>query len=62
MENDQIALLGLSRVKDRTSLSKTTIYRLVSENKFPRPYQLTLRRVAWREADISAWLAGRGEA
>jgi prophage regulatory protein len=51
---------SLGKVMEMTSLSKTTIYRLISEDKFPRPYQLTERRVAWREAEITAWIADRG--
>ncbi len=52
--------ISLNQVREITSLSKTTIYRLISEEKFPRPYQLTERRVAWRETEVAAWIADRG--
>lgn len=56
-----INFLSLGRVKQTTSLSKTTIYRLIGENKFPRPVRLSERRVAWRDADVSEWMIGRVE-
>ena len=59
MDHAGQTMIGLGDVRTATSLSKTTIYRLINEDKFPRPYQLTARRVAWREADIAAWIAGR---
>jgi prophage regulatory protein len=55
------AMIGLGDVRTATSLSKTTIYRLINEDKFPRPYQLTTRRVAWRVEDIVTWIAGRAQ-
>ena len=54
------SFLSLDKVREITSLSKTTIYRLIGEDKFPRPCQLTERRVAWRESEITAWIADRG--
>lgn len=60
MPADTISFLGLSQVRERSSLSKTTIYRLIGEEKFPRPYKLTERRVAWREVEVATWLADRG--
>jgi len=52
-------LVGMKRVRELTSLGKSTIYRLISENKFPRPVKITERRVAWRESDLAAWLEDR---
>ena len=46
-------------VVDRTGLSGTTLLRLIRENKFPRPLQLSLRAVGWKEIDIEAWLTSR---
>ena len=44
------ALIGLSR---------TTIYEMMKRGEFPRPIKITGKAVAWRESDISAWLASR---
>lgn len=46
-------------VERRTSLPTQTIYRLMRDGRFPRPVQLTERSVAWRVAEIEAWVAKR---
>ncbi|MGR3494070.1 helix-turn-helix transcriptional regulator [Citreimonas sp.] len=46
-------------VEDITGLSRSTIYRLMSNGEFPKPIKLTGRAVAWPESRISAWLAER---
>ena len=49
---------GLHRwpaVKQRTGLSRTTVWRKVREGSFPAPVQLSAQTVAWREADLAAW-------
>ncbi len=38
-----------------TGLGRSTIYRLVAEQKFPPPVQLGARAVAWRRADLEKW-------
>ncbi|QJX07125.1 MULTISPECIES: helix-turn-helix transcriptional regulator [Rhizobium] len=49
-------LLPIGEVVERTSLSRRTLYREISENRFPKSVQLTARRVGWPEADINAWI------
>jgi len=49
--------LHIKKVIAATSLSKSTIYRLISINKFPRPVKISARRVGWRPADIDAFIA-----
>ncbi len=51
-------VLRLPEVENLVGLSRTTIYRLMHSD-FPLPVKLGLRAVAWREADIVAWLASR---
>ncbi len=51
--------LRLSEVRNRVPYSRATIYRLISSGEFPRPYSLGARAVAWREAEISAWIETR---
>ncbi len=50
--------LPLREVLARTSLSRSTIYRLVSEGTFPKSIALGARR-AWLESEISAWQEAR---
>ena len=57
-----INALSLTQVQQRTSLSKTTIYRLISKGQFPKPIKITTRRVAWPESNINEWLANRPNA
>ncbi|QCP87440.1 AlpA family transcriptional regulator [Cereibacter sphaeroides] len=54
--------LRRTNVESVTGLSRTTIYRLMAEGKFPKPVKLTSRAVAWPESRISEWLASRPEA
>jgi len=42
-----------------TGLGRSTIYRLMAENKFPSPVRLAKRAVAWRRIDLDQWSAGR---
>ncbi|OHV18606.1 AlpA family phage regulatory protein [Rhizobium sp. RMa-01] len=51
--------LPIDEVVERTSLSRRTLYREISENRFPRSVQLTARRVGWPEVDINTWIANK---
>lgn len=46
-------------VEAATSLKKSTLYRLVRQGKFPRPIQLTPRRVGWDMEAVEAWIQQR---
>ena len=51
-----IKLLSIAGVIEITSLSKSSIYRLVSAGKFPAPQRISTGRVAWRDDVISQWV------
>ena len=55
-------IIRLPEVKDRTGLSKTTIYRMVKERQFPSSVNLGGRAVGWVEAEVEAYLNQRIEA
>jgi prophage regulatory protein len=59
--DDDIAalFLRLATVMRVTGLGRSTIYRLVADEQFPTPVQLTKRVVAWRRSDVEQWSAGR---
>lgn len=40
----------------RTSLSRSTLDRLVASGSFPSPIRLTERRLAFSAADVEAWM------
>jgi prophage regulatory protein len=52
-------LISLASVAELVSVSKGTIYYWVTAGKFPAPLQIGPRRIAFREADVAAWLATR---
>ena len=52
-------LLSPPVVLDRTSLSRTTLWRLVRRNEFPPSVTLSPGRVAWPESQVNAWIAAK---
>ena len=54
------SLLRLPAVIARVSLSRTMLYLLMQQGKFPKPIQLTGNRaVAWTASSIDNWIAQR---
>lgn len=51
-----ISILRLPDVKSRTGLSRSTIYLLISKNKFPSSVSLGDRAVGWVEKEIDQWI------
>lgn len=49
-------ILRLPKVKERTGLSRSSIYLYISEGRFPEPISLGARAVGWIESDIDQWL------
>lgn len=49
----------LSRVQELSGLGRSTIYRLMALQLFPRAVRLGPRAVGWRLGDIAAWGAAR---
>jgi len=54
-------LKRLPDVLNRVGYSRSTIYQLIAEGKFPKPINLGARAVAWLESDIDSWIAERVE-
>jgi prophage regulatory protein len=55
------ALLLEHEVVERVRLSRCTIWRLEKVGRFPKRVKIGFKRVAWRAAEIDAWIAGAGE-
>ena len=51
-------LLNLLEVQQQTSLSRTTIYRLIESGEFPRPVKIG-RTSRWPTSEISAFIDDR---
>ena len=48
-------LYNLRAIKDLTSLSTATIYRLLDQNRIPRPKKIG-RSVRWLGSEIREWI------
>ena len=51
--------LRMPAVTRLTGLGRSTIYRLVAQDKFPLPVRIATRAVAWRRSDLERWSAAR---
>jgi prophage regulatory protein len=49
-------------VQDLTGLSRSTLYKMILEDRFPAPVRLGARAVGWRETDLIAWIESRAKA
>jgi prophage regulatory protein len=57
----QVLVVRMSRLVEMIGLSRSTIWKLLSEGKFPNPIRLGSRSIAWRINDIEEWLQSRQE-
>lgn len=55
-----LRILRRKQVEERTGLSCSTLYKLISEGKFPKPIQLSgAQAVGWIESEVDAFLRDR---
>jgi len=53
-------LIRLKEVRCLTGLGASTIYRLISQGRFPAQlHPLGNKIAAWRSSEVSAWIAAR---
>ena len=50
-------IIRREEVTHLTGIARATLYKLISEGRFPAPLRLGPRSVGWRLADIDKWLA-----
>lgn len=55
-------IIRLHQVKERTGLSRSTLYSLIKENRFPTSIAIGARAVGWLSSDIDAWIEARVKA
>ncbi|MBN9143706.1 MULTISPECIES: helix-turn-helix transcriptional regulator [unclassified Novosphingobium] len=48
-------LLPIAQVREITGAGTSTIYRWMSQDRFPRPISVTPGTRRWRESDLIAW-------
>jgi prophage regulatory protein len=54
--NVPLRLLRFGEVRQRTGLSRSTIWRMERRGAFPRRIKVSLNVVAWREDEVSEWI------
>jgi prophage regulatory protein len=51
-----LKLLRFPAVRERTGLSRSTIWRLERRGEFPRHHRISPNVVAWLEEDVTSWI------
>lgn len=59
MKDTQTKLLKRTEVQSETTLSRSQIYALMAEGKFPKPIRLGGNRIAWLRSEVFAWIDQR---
>jgi len=54
-----IIYISMREVIRMTSLSRSTIYRLIKKNEFPKPVRLSSGRIGFNKQDVLKWLRDR---
>jgi len=57
--NDRDVLLPEQEVLRQTAVSKTTIWRLERQGRFPKRIRISPRRVGWLQSEVDAWINER---
>jgi len=53
------SILRLPAIRKITGLSRSAIYDLISQGKFPKQIKLTSRSSGWIESEVNQWLDDR---
>ncbi|SDC25890.1 helix-turn-helix transcriptional regulator [Paraburkholderia lycopersici] len=51
--------IRIKEVAAKVGLGQSTLYRMMADGTFPKPFHFVPGRIAWVESDIDEWLAGR---
>jgi prophage regulatory protein len=54
-----LKLLRFPAVRERTGLSRSTIWRLERQGAFPPHHRISANAVAWIEGDIAKWIQSK---
>ena len=49
-------ILRRHELEKKLQISRSSIYAMISEGKFPTPIKVGRRAVGWRSSDIEKWL------
>jgi prophage regulatory protein len=54
-------IIRLKEVIESTGLARSTIYKYIAEETFPKPVSLGERSVGWVESEVHDWILARIE-
>lgn len=57
MSSREDRIIRLKTVLQRTGLSRSTLYRKISQGTFPKQIRIAARCAGWRESAVNAWLS-----
>jgi predicted DNA-binding transcriptional regulator AlpA len=49
-------LFNIKIVVAITSVPESSIWQLIKEEKFPKPYKISVRRDVWKESELMAYM------
>jgi prophage regulatory protein len=59
LQSVHMKFLRFDTVRDRTGLSRSTIWRLERRGEFPRHRRISMNAVGWVEDEIDEWMLAR---
>jgi prophage regulatory protein len=59
LESVPLKFLRFEAVRDRTGLSRSTIWRLERRGEFPRHHRISTNAVGWLETDVNDWMLAK---
>jgi len=59
LQSIPLKFLRFHAVRDRTGLSRSTIWRLERRGEFPKHRRISANAVGWVEQEINEWMLGR---
>jgi prophage regulatory protein len=61
MMSDEMQMLRMRDITQLTGLSRSLIYRLITDGLFPRPVRMSARASAWPRAAVLGYIRQRAE-
>ena len=58
-QDTHVLVVRMSRLVEMIGLSRSTVWKLLSEGKFPNPIRLGPRSIGWRIKDVEDWIECR---
>lgn len=55
-QNNEDRILRFPEVRDMTGLSRTTIWRMENDNKFPKRVPLGVSSIGWKLSEVQNWI------